>query len=65
MSKIYIKEISCCDDCPAKFRIPLTQGVIHKCGFMVNERGHYPMIDDTASLPEFCPLEDVEKEASK
>ena len=52
MIKLYIREISCCLDCPHKKTVVYT----HYC--MFEDKGK--PLDDIYKIPDWCPLEDVE-----
>lgn len=54
MSKIYIKEVTCCNVCPCNHEYG-DRTKWHKCDFNSN------LIYDLSIIPDWCPLEDVIK----
>lgn len=60
INRLYVREISKCNDCPAlKFFIAVKENV-DVCGspFLEEQR----LIKDANTIPEWCPLEKVKKE---
>ena len=53
--KIYVKEIACCGVCPFLFNGD-------KCSFSIDDDGHFKTIENLSELPDWCLLEDAEKD---
>lgn len=61
--KLYVQEIDMCSHCPvfrANWRYSL-----YWCSLTEDSMGYCKKIFDTANIPDWCPLEDVEKEGDK